>query len=366
MDYAGRRSALRRRMVERDVDLVAIAPGPDMQYLLGFYPRPDERPCYLFVTGEGEGLVVPELNATETAAHVDLPMAVYKDEDGPIASVQHMAHTLGFARARHVQVDETMRAGFALLLQEQIPTARLSTATDLLGPLRMRKDTEEIDALRTNAEMADRAMEAAFAAMAVGVTEREVASVVESAFREAGADRMGFAIIGAGGNGAFPHHTSGSHALQAGEAVVLDIGGVALGFNSDLTRMAFMGTPSSEYQRIHGIVEDAVAAALEVARPGTPAHALDDAARGVITRAGYGPQFAHRTGHGLGLEIHEPPYITATNPLVLEEGMCFSIEPGIYLAGQFGVRLEEIVIVTATGVEILSHLPRTVRQVPVD
>jgi Xaa-Pro aminopeptidase len=353
-------------MVERDVDLVAIAPGPDMQYLLGFYPRPDERPCYLFVTTAGEGLVVPELNAAETAAHVDLPMVVYKDEDGPLAAVQHMARTLGFEHARQVQVEETMRAGFALLLQEQIATARLNTATELLGPLRLRKDAEEIEALRANAAMADRAMEAAFAAVACGVTEREIASVVESAFRGAGADRMGFAIVGAGGNGAFPHHTSGNHALRAGEAVVIDIGGAALGYNSDLTRMAFMGTPGPEYRRIHGIVEDAVAAALEVVRPGKRAHQVDDAARGVITRAGYGPQFAHRTGHGLGLEIHEAPYITATNQLVLEEGMCFSIEPGIYLAGQFGVRLEEIVVVTSSGVEILSHLPRTVHQAPVD
>jgi Xaa-Pro aminopeptidase len=364
MDYAGRRAELRRQMSERGVDLLAVTPGAAMFYLLGFYPRPDERPCYLFLTEDHEGMVVPELNATETAAHVQVPLAVYKDEEGPVAAIKSTAHTMGFSSARTILVDETMRAAFALLLEEQISTARLGIATELIGTMRMRKDAEEVAALRSNAAMADRAMEAAFGALAVGVAEQDVARVVESAFREAGADRMGFAIVGSGPNSAFPHHTSGSRALRAGEPVVIDIGGAALAYNSDLTRMACVGTPTAEYTQVHGIVEAAVVAALSVAKPGTPAHKVDDAARGVIARAGYGQYFTHRTGHGLGLDIHEPPYITATNTLVLDQGMCFSIEPGIYLPGKFGVRLEEIVVVTASGVEILSRLPRAVFQVP--
>lgn len=364
MDYAARRAAVRRQMRDQDVDLLAVAPGPDMYFLLGFHPLPDERPCYLFLTADHEGMVVPELNAAETAAHVDVPLSVYKDEEGPIQAMAGEAGRMGFDRARRILVDERMRASFALLLQEQIPGSRLATAAALIGATRMRKDAEEVAALRANAEMADRAMEAAFAALRPGIAEREVAGVVEAAFRGAGAERMGFAIVGAGEHGALPHHTSGTRALRPGDAVVLDIGGAALGYNSDLTRVAFLGTPTPEYLAVHAIVEAAVAAALDAARPGTPAQQVDSAARGVIARAGYGQYFTHRTGHGLGIDIHEPPYITAANTMPLEEGMCFSIEPGIYLPGRFGIRLEEIVIITPTGAQILSRLPRTVFAVP--
>jgi Xaa-Pro aminopeptidase len=251
-----------------------------------------------------------------------------------------------------------MRADFAILLQEHIPTARLCTATQLLGAMRMRKEPEEIEALRVNAAQADAAMEAAWKAIRVGASELEVAHAVEESFAASGADRTNFAIIGAGPNSAFPHHETGSRTLQEGDAIVLDIGGSVESYNGDLTRMAYVGSPTDEYRRVHAIVEAAVQAAIAAAKPGVRAGAVDDAARGVIAEAGYGQYFSHRVGHGIGLEGHEPPYMTAGNDLPLEKGMTFSIEPGIYLPDKFGVRLEEIVAVTDDGVEAFSRLPR--------
>ena len=169
-----------------------------------------------------------------------------------------------------------------------------------------------------------------------------------------------FTIVGAGPNGAFPHHQTGETVLKSGDAIVMDIGAGMEGYSSDITRMAVMGTAPEGYDEIHAIVNAAVEAALAAAKPGVRAHVVDDAARGVITEAGYGAFFVHRTGHGLGTEVHEPPYITASSQTVLDEGMVFSIEPGIYMPGRFGLRLEEIVILRQDGPEILSDLPRDV------
>jgi Xaa-Pro aminopeptidase len=168
-----------------------------------------------------------------------------------------------------------------------------------------------------------------------------------------------FTSVCFGENGAFPHHHSGERVLKANEAVLIDIGGRSDGYPSDMTRVAFCGEPSAEFRKVHAVLERAVSAAVAAAKPGVPAKTVDKAARDVITDAGYGEFFLHRTGHGMGIDIHEPPYITATAETILEEGHVFSIEPGIYLAGKFGIRLEEIVILRGNRAEVLSDLPRT-------
>jgi Xaa-Pro aminopeptidase len=224
----------------------------------------------------------------------------------------------------------------------------------------MRKSPEEIAALRRAAATADAAIQAAARACSPGAAELEVARAADEGFRKAGAPEVIATIVGSGPNSAFPHHHSSARALQAGEPVLFDLGSRVGGYCSDITRMAFLGTPSARYREIHRIVDDAVASALEAIKPGVPIATIDRAARGTIERAGYGERFVHRTGHGIGLSVHEPPSITHTNELPLEEGMAFSVEPGIYLSGEFGVRLEEIVAVTRTGCEILSRLPRDV------
>ena len=226
-----------------------------------------------------------------------------------------------------------------------------------IGALRARKSADEYTSLKANAKIADAAMQAAWAAMRPGMTELEVADVAREKFAALGAEPI-FTIIGTGGNGAMPHHHTGKTVLKAGDVVVMDIGGASDGFSSDITRMAVLGKAPDLFNQVHAVVEAAVQAAMKVARPGVRAHELDDAARGVITDAGYGEYFMHRLGHGMGVEVHEPPYISASSQTVLDEGMVFSIEPGIYLPGQFGLRLEDIVILRADGPEIFSALPR--------
>jgi len=365
MDYAERRIRLRKQLSADKIDLVAISPGPDMFYLMGFHPLPDERPCYLLLTENKEELLVPELNVSQTEVHVQLPITSYSDNDGAVNALRNLTNRLGVSKARTILVNGSMRSDFALLLQEQMATTKLGTATNILGQMRMRKDVEEIGALQANAAQADVAMKAGWVTLKEGMAELDIAREVEGAFSEQGAERTNFAIIGAGPNSAFPHHSSGKQRMQQGDAVVMDIGALAFTYNSDLTRMAYLGDFSDEYAKVHEIVEVAVTRACSVAKPGVPAGRVDDAARDVITEAGYGDFFTHRTGHGIGLEVHEPPYITATNEIPLEQGMTFSIEPGIYIPGKFGVRLEEIVVVTDSGVQVLSSLSRDVYQVAI-
>jgi Xaa-Pro aminopeptidase len=221
----------------------------------------------------------------------------------------------------------------------------------------MRKDEDEYVNLKENALIDDRAMQAGFAAIKEGVTELEIGEAINKHFISEGAKPQ-FCIVGSGPNGAFPHHHTGNRKVENGDVVLIDIGGRKGTFPSDMTRMSVLGKPPEGYHEVHAIVERAVQAAMAAAKPGVMAKEVDAAARGVITEAGYGEFFVHRTGHGLGIDIHEPPYITATSEVVLDEGMVFSIEPGIYLQGRFGVRLEEIVILRSDGPEILSELTR--------
>lgn len=357
-DLRARRETLTQRFAEVRADLLAVPPGDDLRYLLGFTPMPDERPCYLLVGPAGAHLVMPSLNALQAEAHTDVPMAVYADEDGPAAALAAALRAVGATGARTVMVTETMRAEHLLGLQAHLGGARAVLATPVVGRMRLIKSAAEIAALRAAAALADRAVETAADACRPGATEREVADGVARAFAAGGADEVAFAIIASGPNGAFPHHHTGSRRLESGDAVVCDLGCRLGGYPSDITRMVVLGQGPAEYERVHSVVEDAVQAGMAAVRPGVPARTVDVAARGVIERAGYGRYFTHRTGHGMGVSGHEPPWITATSGTILEPGMVFSVEPGIYLPGRFGVRLEDIVVVTDAGCERLSGLSR--------
>ncbi|MEP6065245.1 MAG: M24 family metallopeptidase, partial [Paracoccaceae bacterium] len=317
----------------------------------------DERPLLLCVTQTYAGFLMPSLEAESARTQTDLPFHTWADDVGPEAAFADLLDVSGAANAKTIVLDETMRADFAGLVQDALPGATRQFTAGTIGALRMRKDADEYSKLKRNALSADTAMKAAWAAMKPGMTEGQVADIIRASFVAQDVKPL-FTIVGAGGNGAFPHHHTGDTILKQGDAVVMDIGGGKDGYSSDMTRMAVIGTPPEGYAEVHAIVEVAVQAAMTAARPGVKAHVVDDAARGVITDAGYGEYFMHRTGHGMGVEIHETPYITASSQTVLEEGMVFSIEPGIYLPGRFGLRLEDIVILRADGPEILSDLPR--------
>jgi len=350
-------NSLRARMKDNDVDLVALGPGTHMNWLLGFNPYPDERPCLLLIGKEKEAFLMPSVNAEDARKKTDIEITSWKDENGPDQALKDALLYIGESTAKHIAIDEAMRSHFALIVIEALPNPTYEFTTSTIGALRMRKDQTEFINLKENALIDDRAMQAGFAAIKEGVTELEIGEAINKHFISEGAKPQ-FCIVGSGPNGAFPHHHTGDRKVEYGDAVLIDIGGRKGTFPSDMTRMSVLGEPPEGYLEIHAIVERAVQAAMAAAKPGAMAKDVDAAARGIIIEAGYGEFFVHRTGHGLGIDIHEPPYITATSEVILDEGMVFSIEPGIYLQGRFGVRLEEIVILRADGPEILSELTR--------
>ncbi|MHA6692124.1 M24 family metallopeptidase [Devosia sp. A449] len=353
-----RMAALRARMAATKTDLVVIGPSSHMLYLADLSPHGDERPVLLMVSQSFAGFLMPALNVDSARQNTDLPFFPWTDADGPHAALVQLLDATGVPRiSPSIVLDETMRADFALLVLDALPGAHRRFTDDTVGYLRSRKDDAEYDALKKSAVLNDAAMAAGFAALRPGITEREVATAIREFYKANGATTE-FCSVCFGPNGAFPHHHTGDTPLKAGDAVLIDTGARIHGYPSDMTRVGYLGAAPEGFGQIHSILDRAVAAAITASKPGAKASDIDKAARDVITAAGYGPNFLHRTGHGLGIDIHETPYITATSETVLEEGMCFSIEPGIYLQGQFGLRLEEIVIIRNGVAEILSDMPR--------
>ena len=354
-----RMANLRARMAATETDLVVIGPSSHMMYMADLSPHGDERPVFLMISQSFAGFLMPGLNADSARQHTDLPFFPWADAEGPAAALDELLTATGVTRdGPSVVLDETMRTDFALLVLDALPGARRRFTQDTVGYLRSRKDDDEYRRLKAAHLLNDRAVEAAFAALKPGMAERDVATFIDAFYKENGATTE-FCSVCFGPNGAFPHHHTGATPLKAGDAVLIDTGCRLEGYPADMTRMGYLGSAPEGYGQIHSIIDRAVEAAIAAAKPGAAASAVDKAARDVITAAGYGPNFLHRTGHGLGIDVHETPFITATSETILEEGMVFSIEPGIYLQGQFGLRLEEIVIIRNGVAEIFSEMPRT-------
>ncbi len=354
---------LREALGDASVDAIALSPSDNLRHTIGFSPLADERFCALLVTASAEAFVVPQLNADQTEAAVPgLEVFRWKDEDGADRALADALARVDAARLDRVAVDPEMRAEALLALLGAAPALRAVNGAGVMRTVRETKDAGEVDALTRSAASADEAMRRAIAACRSGVTEFEVAAAASTAFNEAGAEEP-WVCVGSGPNGAFPHHEVSRRVLQEGDPVVIDLGAKLESYASDITRMVYVGEPSARYREVHDAVEAAVQAALAAARPGATCGDVDRAARGVIEDAGYGEHFLHRTGHGLGLSTHEAPWIMAGEPTPLRAGMVFSIEPGIYLEREFGVRLEEIVHLAEDGPRIFSGLPRTVRTV---
>lgn len=354
-----RMEKLRARMAETGTDLVVIGPSSHMRYLADLSPHGDERPVMLMVSKSFAGFLMPALNVDSSRQHTNLPFFPWADADGPGAALEALLAATGIDRtAPSIVLDETMRADFALLVLDALPGATRRFTADTVGYLRSRKDEDEYRRLKAAHLLNDRAVQAAFAALKPGMTERDVAQLIGDFYKANGATTE-FCSVCFGPNGAFPHHHTGGTELKAGDAVLIDTGCRLDGYPSDMTRMGYFGTAPEGYGQVHSIVDRAVEAALKAAVPGAKASDVDKAARDVITAAGYGPNFLHRTGHGLGIDVHEAPYITGTSDTILDEGMVFSIEPGIYLQGRFGLRLEEIVMIRGGKAEIFSEMPRT-------
>jgi Xaa-Pro aminopeptidase len=347
-------------LADKAVDFIAIAPSDNLSYVLGFSPLPDERLCLLLLSERGAVFVVPTLNAEQSAASVSgLEFLTWADAEGFDQALRTGISRTAPPGPRRVAVDPLMRADHLLALQGYVAgSPEYVSAEVVLRELREVKSEHELELLKKSALTADQATSAALHASRVGVSEAEVAAIAAAEFRAAGADEVSFTIVASGPNSALPHHHTGKRELAEGDAVVIDLGGRREGYCSDITRMALVGEPSAECLDVLGVVEAAVQAAMAAVRPGASAGDVDIAARSVIESAGYGEYFVHRTGHGLGVSVHEPPWLMGGSADVLRERMVFSIEPGVYLPGRFGVRLEEIVFVTGNGCERLSELPR--------
>lgn len=350
----------RAAMGAAGVDVLMLTPGADLAYLVGLGDvHAGERLLALLVTKEGEGIwITPAMNGPQVEACSGgvRDVRAWADAEGYAGLLSEAAGELGLA-GRTVAVDEGMRARFLLDLQGACPGARCVGAGAVMRGLRIRKDAAEIARLRAAGAAVDAVIPRARAACRPGRTEREVAAEIGQALVEAAPGfRMEFCIVGSGPNGALPHHETGGRQLREGEPVVLDYGGFLEGYLADITVTTAVGEPAdAEVRKVYRTVWEAQQRALAAIRPGVTAGAVDAAARGHIEAAGYGPRFLHRTGHGAGLEVHEAPDLVGGSDLVLEEGMCFSVEPGIYLADRFGVRLEVLACVTVDGVELLNE-----------
>ena len=342
-------------MTAEGVDVLLLSVGADLPYFTRYEAPQLERLTMLVVPADGEAtLVVPRLEAPRVpdpgGAFEILP---WEETDDPVAIVAGLVGS-----SSRIAIGDHTWSRFLLALQAATPDVRFEPASPLTARLRSCKDAAEIEWLRRAAQAADRVVAVLDDETFSGRSERALARRIAELAVDEGHDTAGFAIVGSGPNGASPHHEAGDRLIADGDAVVVDFGGRMRGYCSDTTRTFHVGDPSPRFAEIFSVLEQAQAAAVDAVAPGVAAEDVDRAARDIIEAAGYGEFFVHRTGHGIGLEVHEEPYIISGNTRPLEAGMAFSVEPGIYLPGEFGMRIEDIVVVTDQGVERLNRSPR--------
>jgi Xaa-Pro aminopeptidase len=357
------RDRLARAGVEasaRGIDALLVTPSPDYAYLLGYSaPALDRLTCLVLPAEGAPTLVLPRLE--EPLARHELgdladtvELRSWGETDDPFSVVRDRLR----GGAMRVGVQDQMWARFVLRLRARLDPIELVEAGPTMAALRQRKSPEEIERLRAAATAADAAMSQITGERLSGRTEAQVSRRIHELLLAAGHETADFAIVASGPNSASPHHEAGERLIAPGEAIVIDIGGTRGGYCSDTTRTAFVGEPAPDFAALYEVLRQAQAAACEAVRPGIPAEEVDRAAREIIEEAGYGEPFFHRTGHGIGLETHEEPYIVAGNPEPLEAGHAFSVEPGIYIEGQWGARIEDIVVCTPDGGERLNQTSR--------
>ena len=354
----------RARMGELGVDVLLLSVGPDLPYLTGYEAMPLERLTMLVLPRDGDAsLVVPRLEAPRVRERPELfAVVAWEETDDPVELVAGLA-----GRQSTAAIGDRTWSRFLLELQARLPGTAFRKASDVMGPLRSVKDAAEVAALRRAAAAADRvaAELQAGAISLVGRTEAEVSKDISRRLVAEGHHHVNFAIVGSGPNAASPHHDATDRVIQPGEVVLCDFGGTmrdntddgaGIGYCSDITRCVWTGVtePPSEFRDLYAVLHEAQQAAVASATIGTPCEDVDGVARRVITEGGYGPYFIHRTGHGIGIEEHEDPYIVGGNCEALTPGHAFSVEPGIYFPGRWGARLEDIVVASVDGPDALN------------
>jgi Xaa-Pro aminopeptidase len=354
--HAERRGRVARAIEEAGLDGFVVTPGPDLRYLTGYEGLTMERPTLLRLTRTGgAAMLVPriELPSAQAAAGIEgVELDAWVDGEDPYDLAARLLRG-----GRHAISDRTW-ASLLLGLQAAVPDAVFVAVGSVMPGLRAVKDAEELAAMTRAGAAADAAFDAIRARPLSGRTEQDVAHELAELLRESGHGSVDFTIVASGPNGASPHHDAGPRRIGEGEGVVLDFGGFVDGYGSDLSRTVVVAEPPAGFDEAYAAVRAAQQVAFEAVRPGVACQDVDRAARAVIVDAGFGELFLHRTGHGIGLETHEDPYIVEGNETPLREGMTFSIEPGVYVAGRFGVRIEDIVAVTGDGARRLNEAPR--------
>ena len=345
--FADRRARAAAKLREQSIGALLVSPGADLQYLAGYHLFNSERlTCLVLGADERATIVCPAFEAPRAAvAAPDIERATWEETDDPYAIVASLVPGSGA-----LAVADQMWASFVLRLQGALPGHDFRAASLITRSLRMRKDAAEVEALRAVSESADRAYARILGRSFAGRTEREIGADLAEMLRAEGHEEVGFTIVASGANGASPHHEAGDRRIAEGDTVVLDFGGAMGGYRSDITRTVHVGrTAGREEQKVHDVVRRAQEAGYAAAQRDASAESVDAAARRVIDDAGYGEFFIHRTGHGIGLDGHEHPYLVRGNRERLEPGMAFSIEPGIYVPGRFGVRIEDVAVIDANG-----------------
>ena len=351
-----------------ELDSVILNPGPTLKYITGLNFHLMERPVVLFFAkDQTPALVLPELEL-QKVANLPYQLQVFAYPENPSewdAAFRKAAQALSLDGKRVGVESRQLRLLEFNYVKNAAPTADFPDASDVLAQLRLRKDRTEIEAMRRAVQIAQSALEATIPLMKIGMTEKELSSeLVIQLFKHGSDPEMPFSpIVSAGLNSANPHASPTERKLQPGDLLVVDWGAAHDGYISDLTRTFAVGEVDAEYAKIHQIVQEANAAGRAAGKPGVPCADVDKAARDVIEKAGYGKYFTHRTGHGIGMEGHEDPYMRGDNMQLLEPGMAFTVEPGIYLAGKNGARIEDNVVITETGADVLSDMPREIRSV---
>jgi Xaa-Pro aminopeptidase len=363
-DFAGRLEAVSRSASVKQIDGVLVTPGPDLLYLTGYDAKPLERlTCLVIRAGGDPVLVAPGLERLAALASpigsLGIDVVSWGELDDPYSIVAGLLGTSGV-----VALDNHMWAEKVLALRAAMPNAAQVLAGSIVGPLRMRKDDAEVAALVEAGAAIDRVHAQVPALLRAGRTEREVGADIADLIISEGHATVDFIIVGSGPNGASPHHEVSDRVLEDGDVIVVDIGGtMPSGYCSDCTRTYALGEPDAPFRAAYDALFAAQAAGVEHVRAGVTCESVDATTRTVLTDAGYGDLFIHRTGHGIGLETHEDPYIVTGNDQALEPGMAFSIEPGFYIEGRYGARIEDIVIATADGVIVANNGPRELQVV---
>lgn len=354
--YAERLARVRAGMRSQGVDALVVSVGFDLPFLVGYHAMPLERLTALVVTPERATLVVPRLEAPRVEHHATVfDLVAWNETDDPIAITAGL-----IGAAQNVAIGDQMWARFLVELLKHLGGRQFVRSVDVVGPLRIQKDVAEIEALVAAGAAADRvaAQLQSGSIPLVGRTEAQVSADISARLLAEGHDVVNFAIVASGENAASPHHHAGARMIRHGDIVLCDFGGTMNGYCSDITRCVHIGEPPPDVARAWSDLRRAQEAGVMAGRVGATCESVDTASRQVLTEAGWGEFFIHRTGHGIGMEAHEEPYMVSGNHLPIAAGHAFSVEPGIYVAGKWGMRLEDIVVATANGPLRMNATPR--------